>query len=81
MKPVKNLKYIVFDIGEVWEGQMITSLVDCTDAGSCKRSYKNFDISCGGYRRLFGDRLNGQCLFFTTKDNLLAGSLDGEAIT
>ena len=81
MKPVKNISFRYFDVGDRWGEHLITGLVSCSDADSCRRQYTNFEKACGGYRRRVYDGFGQEaCIFFTVADGVLASEQGGRPI-
>jgi len=86
MRPVKNILRTHRNIGDLWNGRLILDLVPCTESNSCRGHYSNFDIACGGYRRLVeegdGDVDNPVCAFYLVESHpwLLSDERDGRPI-
>jgi len=79
MRPVKNVSYRYFDVGDWWHGLLIIGLTPCPDRELCQNKYRNFDVACGGDRRELQDS-RSQCIFFVVEDRCLASEQDGGPI-
>jgi len=84
MRPVKNPQRSYFQVGDTWDGHLITELRSCDSRFMCEGRYRNFSVACGGYMRIRGRHHAPPsfCPFFVhTLDNtLLTASIHGDPL-
>lgn len=67
MRPVKNEKHLYYQIGDESDRGRIHSFSLCGNRDTCKQKYKNYDVTCGGYRAELQEDSVPRCLFYITE--------------